>query len=632
MRENRLIPFLALLCSVLLLFPGCRKELEVVEGGAPVQAGGVPLSLALSVGQPSPTRTVDPIAQDGTYADVFQGIQDLRVIPYKTKGTIGTADQSNGWPILLGGLTGGSAGGDQNGALVNNNNSVLYLKQLVPRGTASFLLYGVQKDDGSDATTHAYKRHYGSTVVAGLEGKNINPAGISFTPDPILQGTPDATTAAALVGYLNSLVGASNTYTLYYRRNYTTYNFNTTLTWNASISDQGLRNIFTTFTGNGELIAGSGTGVAALISSLYKELKNYNNTSTDPYQYTYGTTQYNCYYESSRTNQVYVGNLHNRFRDFLIGRIEALPITIGSAPNYPVTFNDATLQNYPGQGLPDGSVAIKWNGSNAFIVADESTLDLLMPLDKFCYPPRLWYYANSLIDTSELSDMTSGVYVPANATWDDILSQYEIKNGTVYPETRSAALVQPAQYGMGLLELTLKQLSVNVLLDNEDVSQPVNNTNFPVTGLIICGQKQLAFNFTPVGADDYNLYDTDFTGTAYLSSTQGALALRSLVYPTPDTAPVNFAIELQNNSSQSFVGASGVISPGSKFYLMGKLTPTGSFNNVFLSDHKTTVNITVASLKEAYNTVPDVRDPQLQIGVKAQIDWIQSTSVNVPLF
>ena len=48
-----------------------------------------------------------------------------------------------------------------------------------------------------------------------------------------------------------------------------------------------------------------------------------------------------------------------------------------------------------------------------------------------------------------------------------------------------------------------------------------------------------------------------------------------------------------------------------------------SINGVFDSDYKTTIYVRVNDLGKAYNTVPDLQDPQLELGVVTEMDWIQ---------
>jgi hypothetical protein len=102
---------------------------------------------------------------------------------------------------------------------------------------------------------------------------------------------------------------------------------------------------------------------------------------------------------------------------------------------------------------------------------------------------------------------------------------------------------------------------------------------------------------------------------------------------------IHFALELTNNTGVDFEGATGTILDGSKFYLLGTLDPKLASskpddmgNYVFYKAHRTPVTMIIDSLKDAYNSVPDLRDPQLQIGVVATIDWKMPTPPNIPLY
>ena len=53
---------------------------------------------------------------------------------------------------------------------------------------------------------------------------------------------------------------------------------------------------------------------------------------------------------------------------------------------------------------------------------------------------------------------------------------------------------------------------------------------------------------------------------------------------------------------------------------------------VFVSDHTTKVTFSINSLAKAYNTIPELRDPQLEIGVTAKVEWIQVTPAEIPMY
>jgi hypothetical protein len=291
---------------------------------------------------------------------------------------------------------------------------------------------------------------------------------------------------------------------------------------------------------------------------------------------------------------------------------------------------------------------VRWDGSQ--FVAGEATGALLAQTDRYCYPIRLWYYTNSRINTTEnesktYSFLNNNVYSDGStySTWQMILSQYEKAPGSIRPETVGAALINPVQYGPGLLEITLNRLPTANLPDRNNQTVKVNHTQFPVTGLIIGGQRVQNFGFTPTGQEDYYIYDTKFSATAYLSNTVPAVPLRTLVLESIEDAVIHFAVELQNNTDQEFEGATGRILPGSRFYLLGKLDLNDLTDaermregvlvrRVFEQDRKTSVTLDVTTLANAYNAVPDLREPQLQIGVTAYIDWVMSTPAIVPLY
>ena len=82
----------------------------------------------------------------------------------------------------------------------------------------------------------------------------------------------------------------------------------------------------------------------------------------------------------------------------------------------------------------------------------------------------------------------------------------------------------------------------------------------------------------------------------------------------------------------------GAILPNCKFYLAGELiwanaTQPGTENlySIFSQDHKTTVTVRIESLKKAYNTVPDLHDPQLEIGIEAEMKWVPVTPQSITI-
>ena len=63
---------------------------------------------------------------------------------------------------------------------------------------------------------------------------------------------------------------------------------------------------------------------------------------------------------------------------------------------------------------------------------------------------------------------------------------------------------------------------------------------------------------------------------------------------------------------------------GGKFYLVGKLaaaTASETSNQVFKQDYTTTAKITIGDLKGAYNTIPDLKAPSVEIGFSVNLEW-----------
>ena len=66
-----------------------------------------------------------------------------------------------------------------------------------------------------------------------------------------------------------------------------------------------------------------------------------------------------------------------------------------------------------------------------------------------------------------------------------------------------------------------------------------------------------------------------------------------------------------------------------KFYLVGKLdkaattgvTNTKNVNHIFVQDHTTVANFTIKDLKDAYNTIPDLRSTSVSVGLAVNLTW-----------
>ena len=125
---------------------------------------------------------------------------------------------------------------------------------------------------------------------------------------------------------------------------------------------------------------------------------------------------------------------------------------------------------------------------------------------------------------------------------------------------------------------------------------------------------------------------------------------------------VTVAIELTNNTGQSFEGVDGIVEEGATFYLIGKLelaksgseikwpeygSGTGSFviptsyenrypakegtDRVFVQDYTSKADFKISSLENAYVTIPDLRASKLELGLSVDLTWQSGLTFDVEL-
>ena len=317
------------------------------------------------------------------------------------------------------------------------------------------------------------------------------------------------------------------------------------------------------------------------------------------------------------------------------------------------TFAITTANTYPNNiNLPDGAVQLSYaEATKTFSYAGKSDLTGIQQLDaaKICFPASIYYFQSSDI-AATAAELDNTAWPKTTSDWTSNTVAPWLKDGaagwtvSVQPTTRSIAMRQNINYGVANLATTVK-CGAETLADNVDfeVSKPneftgtvaVPEAGFPVTGLLIGGQPtKVGFNFQPASdAFDYTIYDNNLTGIVANKNGAASTTNYTIVLPNDkgrgvaDQNTVNVAIELTNNSGVAFRGQDGIIPDGGKFYLVGQLDPkadalTGVANPaVFMSDYKTTMNLTIKSLKSAYNTIPDLRSTKLQLGLSVDLDW-----------
>ena len=315
--------------------------------------------------------------------------------------------------------------------------------------------------------------------------------------------------------------------------------------------------------------------------------------------------------------------------------------------------------------LPDGVAKVKWNDiNNAFeYVNVNSTVSTgnLIDYTTITYPSELAYYVSSPVKVSN-NEITAVKDLPKYDKWIDNTADWTGYGDAVESSTRFVALQKPVLYGVASLKSTVKCAS-NTLIDNakdkgqyeSDNSIAVDDTSFPITGILIGGQpKQVAWNFeaaSNVSTSEfkYTIYDCDMNkGTnANLTANVNGTAEPNytLVLDNKDNSAtsqnkVYITIELENNASD-FFGADGLIPKGSKFYMVGELDPkatsgitqpTGeTLDHVFVKDHTTIANFTIKNLKKAYNHIPDMRSSKINVGLAVDLSWKTGITFDVEI-
>lgn len=307
--------------------------------------------------------------------------------------------------------------------------------------------------------------------------------------------------------------------------------------------------------------------------------------------------------------------------------------------------------------LPDGVAKIHWNSTkNSFEYytagSEVFSTGNIINYNKICYPAELSYFVktSTMVSDKEMSHVKdfpdyNNWTTDLNKAWPTTGGTFE--NAKVNSSTRTVALRDPVQYSVAVLQSTIK-CAGTTLKDNgqskgglkADQDVPVN-TGFPVTGILIGGQPEsVDWKYEPAATGESfanTIYDKEMNGAPMYAKNEAnaSNANYTLVFDNKNaTNKVVFVtIELENNSGIDFYGQDGIIPKDSKFYLVGKLDPTGKTesDHVFVQDHITTANFKITNLKDAYNCIPDLRTSGINVGLAVDLSWKSGIEFNVEL-
>lgn len=194
------------------------------------------------------------------------------------------------------------------------------------------------------------------------------------------------------------------------------------------------------------------------------------------------------------------------------------------------------------------------------------------------------------------------------------------------------ALYDQIQYAVGQLYLDFKIVSKsgNDNLYGLNGTGGIASSAIKLKGILINNQKEVDWEFLTA-----NTFATDlaYDNSVNNAETGGAVTANMLALPTKAQEPVTVVLELENTSGTAFEGVNNGIIPGhATFYAIATLNPKAVTSlpdgvdsadklAVFMSDYKTTAILTLASLEDSYNTVPDLTDANLQFALGVDLTW-----------
>lgn len=504
-----------------------------------------------------------------------------------------------------------------------STNSHLYQDVDIPIGTKTFMFYGVASKTNELASVVGALIPTEASVNQALSVIKFSPSPICSNPPVDANGVLTATSNGGLLAtYLTSIAVAQAA---------------DDNVW-ATTVNVPLKSLYEKFI---TMKAGSWTNAMAVVSEIYDGVKTALSSDNDK-----------------------TVALKSAIKTAILANANVSEGSGGA-----LSFTEHAFGDYPNDlGLPDGAAYILWNGSAFEERKSNGTSGWNMAdFEKYAYPAELYYHVISNLKTSTKSESShytgdKGINTEGTAytNWKTLVDDNYKDGGSVTSATRSIAIVKQVQYAVGRLDVKVQASSS--LKDNAGANVTIGTNTFKVTGLLVNGQKAVDYKFNQLSTEpSYTLYDKvikDENGADVYMTTSTSNPFYTLVLETPaygyienntivstndtkEAAKVRIAVEFLNKSGQTLVGRDGgLIYPNTKFYLIGTLDPSkndgvtstaGHTNCVdannelimkaFMQDYNTTVTLEVTDLTKAYNVLPDLSLPKLELGLSVDVDW-----------
>ena len=565
-------------------FTACSSEDELANTNPTFDGESVKTQFTINVPAASKSTRLGTDIVQGQDRPVFRGMDNINMFAFKTteQGDTASVVTTSNTPekayLGMGGIT-------QDG-LQSGTNSKVYYDIDIPTEVNRFLFYGeaTRVQGTTDKDNGRLNATYPTSTVNDIK----------FELQTIANNG-NTTTEGTLLTALNNVAQAK-------KDSPETY-------WYSS-TDEGLKSLYQAFT---QLKAGSANSIREALAYLKEGL---NKTGDGSFNIT-----------------------DNDLKNAIIAQIDAaIDETSGSIKDltYPRDIN-----------LPDGAVELKYDDTTHSFSYATSKVDggssitvgsSAAKISDYVYPAALYYWTDSPILVSDEVESTD--YTKDWTTCLSLYGDYDSNAKKIESSTRSVALRNKIQYAVARLDLSawFNDNNGNVK-DNvgNDVDVTTTTGGMNLVGLLVGGQKNVKFNFSDVTDDatEKSVYDASITPTALGEETTTDVIAQTLLLETAPETNVRFAIELENNTGNSFVGEDGTVPAGGRFYLIGELKYSTDSKyesmekRVFKQDHTTTAKVSINSLAHAYNTIPDLREPKLELGLSVDLEWQEGLVADV---
>ncbi len=599
--------------SGMTAFTACSSENEPSAEVNPTFNGSTvktQFALNLPYAATGTRQGADVAQQDGK----FRGIQDMRLLPFT-----GNVTGSSASLIKLG----FNSDAFQSDGADASQGRYIYRDVEIPVGTKNFVFYGKATGKYAEAKD---KFTNGNLVEDGLSGTTtVALDGVKFQLDLINSGLNLGTAVAGEEASYNKVLNALETVT----ETKVTVGENTIEWTNVTVPASGatdyakLNHAKKLWEAFKTLKAGSAASVREALTRL--------DESVGVKALAEGATATTADGE---------------------GLLQTLKANIAKAKTmltdntFPADFN-----------LPDGAVQVelsetgnKWSFKSPTVQVGEASIDYA----KITYPAALYYTVNTPVKANDNAStgLADGMW-PTKDDWTQDKAAWTGWGSQVVNSTRTIALEKPIQYGVANLKTTVKLDAKNLNDNASEKGGQVADQNIDVngklklTGVLVGGQPNyVGWEFkAPAASDvsfDYTVYDKNIDkSVADLTTTKSdpnyTLVLDNNKADQNDVVYV--VLEFVNNTGVDFYGKEGMVPKEGKFYLVGKLdkaattgvTNTKNVDHIFVQDHTTVANFNIKNLKNAYNTIPDLRSTSVSVGLAVNLTWENGIEFNVEI-